>query len=185
MDQVSWVNRLTVMLKWSKGYEWDNKIQMQNLLNLLRINELEATHLWESRRKKISMFPPEQVQLIPCALLSSSRMRTSLFSWRGLESYSPLWQEDGTVLRWTGPRSKLTGAAAATGPQADAHPCHRAATCPSWKLPMVPDGSRTPQSTTDLSQCIKCNGLSLQPVILFISLLHENLLKKNHHYNHK
>jgi len=76
------------MLKWSKGYEWDNKIQMQNLFNTLRINELEATHPLESRRKKISTFPPEQAEPMPCALLSRQQKKNWILQ---LESYSLLF----------------------------------------------------------------------------------------------
>ena len=180
--QISWGDRVTVMLKWSKGYERDNKIQMQNLLNMLRTNELEATYPLESRRKKISPFPPEQVQSVPRALLSSGRKTTVAFSWRGLESCSP-----PLTRGWHGPalnsppvpaHRHSPWTATATGSQADAHRCR----APRLQ---TAGGAYTVQSTTDLSERVECDGLSLQPVILFISLPHENVLKKKHHYNHK
>lgn len=91
MYQVSWGNCLTVMLKWSEGYEWDNKIQMQNLLNMLRINELEATYPLESRRKK-KRFPRfSQDRYSPYPVLCSPPAERELYysAGEGLKATAP------------------------------------------------------------------------------------------------
>lgn len=147
---------------------------MQNILITPRINEPGA-----SRVKKLTTLPPGEVQHTPCALLSPSRERTVLCTWRVFESYSPAWAGGcyGPELNmpmwalWYN-ASAITArrelAVPALPPQGHIH---------TQKPAAVPDDSNTEQSTTDLRGCRKHNGIPLQPVILFMPFLHEILLK--------
>lgn len=105
---------------------------------------------------------PGEVQPTRCALLSPSRERTVLFPWRGFESYSPAWAGGCRGPELNPAQCEPSG----TIPQPSrpgehwlCQLCHPRATDTSQKPAVVPDGSSTEQSTTDLRARMKHNGL--------------------------